>query len=92
MAPQLGMGTFRISHIDHAPHPDDSYATSDGAAVEIWALRIGVYQQPGASVDLFVTRVDQRFRPDMCGYLTSLGEMTSNFEVIRHQKAVVQCP
>jgi len=94
MAPQLGLGTFRISHIDHLPHPDDSFATSDGSTVEIWALRMNTFQKPGGAnpqVDILVTRMDGTFHPDICGFLTSIGENTANFEVLSHRKTVVTC-
>lgn len=93
MAPQLGMGTFRISHVGYPPMPWDSYATSDGNTTEVWALHVPGFMKPDAAnpnVQLYISYVGPPV-PDICAYIASLNLDPAMYEIWRHNKARGAC-
>jgi hypothetical protein len=85
MAPQLGMGTFRIRTIPGGPN--DSYAWAPNNNTEIWAMRRADFVKPnagGPTVTIEIEPIDP-LQPDFCTYLAIHGGHTV-FEIIEHTK------
>lgn len=87
MAPQLGMGTFRIDQYSIA----DAYAMANGNDTEFWALRLNSWikpQYPSPSVDLHIEPIlPAPATVDLtafCALLKSIGENPAQFEIREH--------
>jgi hypothetical protein len=94
MAPQLGMGTFRVSHSGWLPTQWDSYATANGADKETWALNKVGFMKPGTvnpQVTMYVQLVSPDYNADICHYLEDLGLDPRQFEIWYHTKRRDDC-
>ena len=95
MAPQLGMGTFRIDQNGMA----DAYAMSNGNNREYWALRHSTfvrpsYPAPAASMDVMpiLPAPSTVNLAALCAFLTGIGEDPAHFEIREHKIATKSCP
>jgi len=87
MAPQLGMGTFRIDQYSTA----DAYAMANGSDKEFWALRLGSWvkpQYPSPSVSIHIEPILAAPSPvnlaAFCAFLRYIGEDPAHFEIREH--------
>ena len=94
MAPQLGLGVFRIDQTGLG----DAYAMSNGNNKEIWALRMTTWMKPSfpATVADFHVEPIAPAPPNVnmtafCAFLTGIGEVPAHFEIREHKITVKTC-
>jgi len=94
MAPQFGLGTFRIDQTGFA----DAYAMSNGNDTEVWALRIGTFMKPtypSPSTDLHIEPIlpapPTVNGQAMCDFLPTIGENPAYFEIRVHSITPHSC-
>ena len=94
MAPQLGMGTFRIDQYSTA----DAYAMANGSDKEFWALRLGSWvkpQYPSPSVSIHIEPIlaapSTVNLAAFCAFLRYIGEDPAHFEIREHSIAPRTC-
>jgi len=100
MAPQLGMGTFRIDQLT-PPAAGAAHVLADGNNDEVWALKIGVFTKPawngGAPVSSTICIIPvgalgfSASGDGMCQYLASIGEDPNDYEIRVHRITPHKC-
>jgi len=85
MAPQLGMGTFRIEQGGMTT----AFASSDGGSVEFWALHNTNFVEPSSANTLVTMNIHflGPFDPDICAVVGNNGEPRANYHCVIHTKS-----
>ena len=94
MAPQLGLGTFRIDQTGYG----DAYAISNGADREIWALRTGTFVPPSFPGMASHMDIHPILPPPpvvnlaaMCAFLVGIGQNPAHYQIRDHTIKVRTC-
>ena len=94
MAPQIGIGTFRIQQSGN----DVGFAMSNGVDVEIWALLDPGWDKPtfpGPTVMIEVVPImaapDPVNMSNFCAFLTSQGVDPAAYEIRYHSISIQTC-